>query len=563
MAHASSPPTGRGSSPTSTLDLDRNLIERVCVGDIITRAADVFADRPAIVDGHRTFNFRELNQQANRLGHALLGLGLSRGDVVGVMARNCAEVLIAYFGCAKAGLVCAPVNLGLRGEEIAYCLRDARARVLIVEGALAEAAKGLPAHLPELGRIYWTGDAARADIAKSAGTFASLVATGSDAELEVLIGDRDPVQLLYTSGTTAQPKGVVASHLAVTICALSAAIANRSTPESSILVTLPLFHCALLNGGSIPALTIGAAVVLMPTFDAARAAELIERHRIRTVVFLPVMYGALLADPTARARNLSSVTRAIYAMAPMPEERLKAIHDLFPSADVVLGSGQTEFTPPNTYQRPEHQWSKAGSWGPPTSMTRAAIMSDDGRLLPPGEVGELVYRGPQVMNGYLNQPQATAESFRYGWFHSGDIAWMDEEGVIWFTDRKKDMIKTGGENVASIEVERCLMEHPAVAEAAALGLPHPRWGEAVTAMVVLKPGAKADESTLLAHARARLAGFKIPKAILFEKEFPRTGTGKIQKHVMRERLKALYANAEAIPTDAGAATKPGGTPDKR
>ncbi|MFL6648720.1 MAG: AMP-binding protein [Sulfurifustis sp.] len=545
MAHASTSHPAGGGTPR---ELEHNLIERVCVGDIVTRAADVFADRPAIIDGNRTFSFRELNRQANRLGHALLGLGLKHGDVVGVMARNCAEVLITYFGCAKAGLVCAPVNLGLRGEEIAYCLRDARARVLIVDGALVEAAKGLPAHLPELDRVYCTGDV-QADIPKSAGTFASLVGSGGDAELEVLIGDRDPVQLLYTSGTTAKPKGVVASHLAVTICALSSAIANRSTPESSILVTLPLFHCALLNGGSIPALTVGAAVVLMPAFDAARAAELIERHRIRTTVFLPVMYAALLADPAVRARNLSSVTRAIYAMAPMPQERLKAIHDLFPSADVVLGSGQTEFTPPNTYQRPEHQWNKAGSWGPPTSMTRAAIMSDDGRLLPRGEVGELVYRGPQVMSGYLNQPQATDESFRHGWFHSGDIAWMDEEGVIWFTDRKKDMIKTGGENVASIEVERCLMEHPAVAEAAALGLPHARWGEAVTAMVVLKPGAQADEATLLAHARDRLAGFKVPKAILFEKEFPRTGTGKIQKHVMRERLRNLYANADAA--DAG------------
>lgn len=537
-------------------DLGRNLIERVCVGDIVTRAADVFGARPAIVDGDRMLSFGELNAQANRLGHALLGLGLKPQDVVGVMARNCAEVLVTYFACAKAGLVCAPVNLGLRGEEIAYCLHDARARVLIVEGALAEAAKALPQHLPELERVYWTGAAARTDVPKSAGGFDDLVASGSADELEVLIQDRDPVQLLYTSGTTAHPKGVVTSHLAVGVCALSAALANRTTPESTLLVTLPLFHCALLNGGSIPALTAGATVVLMPTFDAARVAELIERHRVRTVILLPVMYGALLADPAMRKRDLSSVTRAIYAMAPMPEERLKAIHDLFPNADVVLGSGQTEMTPANTFQRPEHQWNKAGSWGPPTAMTRTAIMAEDGRLLPHGEIGELVYRGPQVMSGYLNQPQATEESFRYGWFHSGDMAWIDEEGVIWFTDRKKDMVKTGGENVASIEVERCLMEHPAVAEAAVIGLPHPHWSEAVTAVVVLKPGARADEAELLNHARSRLAGFKVPKAILFEKEFPRTGTGKIQKHVMRKQLQNLYAEDDKARGVAPDATSP-------
>ena len=547
--------TAAGLPVSSSADPGRNMIERVCVGDIVTRAADVFGARPAIIDGERTLTFRELNERANRLGHALLGLGLNPKDVVGVMARNCAEMLVTYFACAKAGLVCAPVNLGLRGEEIAYCLNDARARLLIVEGALADAAKALPQHLPALERVYWIGADAHGDVPKSAGRFDDLVASGRGGELEVLINDRDPVQLLYTSGTTARPKGVVTSHLAVSICALSAALANRTTPESTLLVTLPLFHCALLNGGSIPALTAGAAVVLMPSFDAVRAAELIERHRVRTVIFLPVMYAALLADPAIRSRDLSSVTRAIYAMAPMPEERLKAIHDLFPNADVVLGSGQTEMTPANTFQRPEHQWNKAGSWGPPTAMTRTAVMADDGRLLPHGEVGELVYRGPQVMTGYLNQPQATDESFRHGWFHSGDMAWIDEEGVIWFTDRKKDMVKTGGENVASIEVERCLMEHPAVAEAAVVGLPHEHWGEAVTAVVVLKPGARADEAQLLEHARGRLAGFKVPKAILFEKEFPRTGTGKIQKHVMRKQLERFYENHPTATAPAQAASQ--------
>jgi acyl-CoA synthetase (AMP-forming)/AMP-acid ligase II len=175
-------------------------------------------------------------------------------------------------------------------------------------------------------------------------------------------------------------------------------------------------------------------------------------------------------------------------------------------------------------------------------MTRIAIMDDDGNLLPRGEVGEIVYRGPQLMNGYLNQPEQTEESFKHGWFHSGDIAWMDEDGAIWFTDRKKDVIKTGGENVASLEVERCLMEHPDVAEAAVVGLPHPRWGEAITATVVMKPGAALDEQALLAHCRERLAGFKMPKAIVVKEDFPRTGTGKIQKHMIRDQLQDLFEN---------------------
>ena len=524
--------------------LQRNLIERVCVGDVTTRAAEQYGDRPALIEGERTTTFRELDARANQLGHALLELGLQHQDVVAMMARNCTELLITYFACAKAGLVFAPVNLGLRGEEILYCLRDARARVLIAEGALAEVARLLPENLPDLQAVYWTGTDAQQGIGKSSGTFDDLVASASGAELEVLVRDREAVQLLYTSGTTAHPKGVLTSHLAVTITALSAALVHRLAPGDPLLVTLPLFHCAQLNAGALPAVLSGAPMVLTQAFDAVAAAELIERHRVRTLFMLPMMYGALLAESRVREHDLSSVTRALYAMAPMPQERLKAIHELFPNADVVLGSGQTEFTPPTTFQRPEHQWGKAASWGPATPMTRTAIMDDDGHLLPRGEAGELVYRGPQVMNGYLNQPETTAESFRHGWFHSGDVAWIDDEGVVWFTDRKKDMIKTGGENVASIEVERCLMEHPAVADAAVIGVPHERWGEAVTAVVIAKPGASVTEAELIEHCRRRLGGFKVPKAVQLRGDFPRTGTGKIQKHLMRSELRDFLAGAQ-------------------
>lgn len=520
--------------------LSQNLIERVCVGDIITRSADVYPDRAAIIDGQRSLSYAEFDSQVNRLGHALLGLGLGPQQVVAVMARNGVEILVTYFACARAGLICAPVNLGLRGPEIAYCLRDARARVLIVEDALLEAAAGLPEQLPDLDRVYWTGTDAHADLPKSAGTFDDLLTRGSTAPLETPVFDRDAVQLLYTSGTTANPKGVLTSHLAVTMAGMSNAIAHGNMTGSRALITLPLFHCAMLNSAAVPILISGGTIVLAQAFDARRTAELIEEHQINMMVLLPMMYGQLVGEPSLQGRTFASITRAIYAMAPMPDERLQAIHAMFPNADVVLGSGQTEFTPATCMQRPEHQWSKAASWGTATVMTRVAIMDDQGRLLPRGEVGEIVYRGPQVMNGYLNRPEATAESFRHGWFHSGDVAWIDEDGAIWFKDRNKDVIKTGGENVASIEVERCLLEHPAVADAAVVGLGHPHWGEAIAAVVILKPDQAADEATLIRHCQERLSGFKVPKSILFREEFPRTGTGKIQKHMIRTQLKDFY-----------------------
>lgn len=519
------------ASPTA---LEINLIERVNVGDIVTRSAELYPHTVAIVDGDRRTDYATLDTQVNRLGNALLGLGLQHQDVVGVMARNCTEMLVAYFACARAGLICAPVNLGLRPAEIAWCLDDAKAKVLIVEKALDETAQQvLASELPALQHRFWIGG-------DGADGFDQLLAQGSDTPLEVAVADRDIAQLLYTSGTTANPKGVLTSHLAVTIAGLSNALAHLCGPGVVAYVALPLFHCAMLNSISIPVMILGGTIVLAQGFEPHEAARSFDEHGVQLTVLLPMMYGMLLADPELKSRSFAAMKRAMYAMAPMPEERLHQIHAMFPNADVVLGSGQTEFTPATCAQRPEHQWSKAATWGTATAMTRVAIMDENGRLLPRGETGELVYRGPQVMSGYLNQPEASRDSLRHGWFHSGDVAHIDEDGAIWFKDRFKDVIKTGGENVASIEVERALMEHPAVAEAAVVGAPHPRWGEAITAMVVLAPGAKVDEATLLEHCRRHLAGFKVPKGIVFVDAFPRTGTGKIQKHLIRSELAKHY-----------------------
>lgn len=524
----------------SSNSLDMNLIERVCVGDIIQRSADVFAKRIAVVDGDRQLTYQQLNTLVDQLGHALLGLGLKHQDVVALASRNSVELLVTYFACARAGLICMPVNLGLRPSEIAFCLRDAQARVMIAETHLRETVQAAISAGPNaLQHAFWFGQQGLSP----GEDFTAFMLSGSTTPLEVFVGERDIVQLLYTSGTTADPKGVLTSHLAVTMAGLSNAIAYRCDLDSVALVALPLFHCAMLNSVTVPFLIVGGKIVLTKGFDAEQAAQLIDAQQITFMILLPMMYGLWLTDPAYQGRRFPSMRRAQYAMAPQPTERLKAIHAMFPNADVVLGSGQTEFTPATCMQRPEHQWSKAATWGTATAMTRVAIMDEQGQLLPPGEMGEIVYRGPQCMQGYLNLPELSQQSYRHGWFHSGDMAHIDEDGAIWFKDRYKDVIKSGGENVTSIEVERCLMQHPAVAEAAVVGVPHERWGEAVVASVILLPGQSMDEAALIAHCRERLSGFKVPKSIVIVDEFPRTGTGKIQKHLIRSKIRTLFTNA--------------------
>jgi acyl-CoA synthetase (AMP-forming)/AMP-acid ligase II len=494
-----------------------NLIQRVCVGDVLTRGAEHHGAKLALVDGAHELTYAELERRSNAVGRALLELGLERGEPVGILGRNSWELVATYFACAKAGLVAQPVNLGLKADEIGWVLEQTGARVLVVEEALA----GLAAALP-----------------RPEHTFVGLddLAAGDGSTLEALVEDRDPVQCLYTSGTTSRPKGVLTSHLAVMMAALSAALRIKLDDRDTAVIPLPLFHTAALNTILMPTLVTGGTAVLLPGYEAGAVLDALAERRATHILLLPMMWQELLSRPELRERDFSSLRLCIYGMAQMPAERVAELGETF-GADVLLGSGQTEFLPPTVLQLPEHQAERSGSWGTATALTDVRIMDEDGHLLPRGEVGEIVYRGPHCMLGYLGDPEATEEAFRDAWFHSGDVGYLDEEGVLWFTDRKKDMVKSGGENVASIEIERTLLAHPAVTDCAVVGLPHEHWGEAVTAFVA----GTAGEDELLAWCRERLAAFKVPKRILVVEQFPRTGTGKIQKQPLRQTHRDLYA----------------------
>lgn len=525
---------------------ERNLIQRVNVADSLTRSAAAGPDRLAVVDGDRSWTYAAFDAWVSRLARGLTDRGYARGDALALASGNSAEFLAVYYACARIGLVCVPINLGWRAAEVAYVLGHSRARGIVVEAQLvdsiAEALATVPAVAdvvvaPGLGGTHGTEPADRAWT-----TLEEL--EGPDGPVEVPVEDRDPLSYLYTSGTTSFPKGVAASHLAITMESFSAALDSGWRPDDRFLAMMPMFHTAQLNAFCTPAVLVGATVHVARGFEPEAFLTVVERDRITQVFGLPMMYRAALEHDSFGSRDLSSLRRAVYAMAPMPEPLIRACLQGY-GCDFALLFGQTEMSPCTTLFRPEHQLSHIGAVGTPITGVRVAVMGPDGELLGPGEQGEIVYRGPSTMNGYLDDPEATAEAFRHGWFHSGDVGSFGEDGVLWFADRSKDVIKTGGENVASLEVERAVYTaDPGIAEAVVVGLPHARWSEAITAVVVPKEGVTVDPDALVAALRERLDGYKVPKAVIVADELPRTSTGKIQKNVVRERHAGHFAEGE-------------------
>ncbi|MFC7448699.1 AMP-binding protein [Rhodococcus daqingensis] len=524
-------------------ELEVNLATRTSLGDALTRSARMFGARTAIADRGRSVTYAELDRAAESVAGALLDAGLARQQPVAMLMGNSWQFVATYFACAKAGLVAMPVNVVLAPEDIAWILNDSGTTTIVADAAFGPLLDKILPGLDSVTSVVLVGAEPAATVGGlDARSWEDLAARGTSGPVEVLVEDRDTAQCLYTSGTTSRPKGVLASHTAVFVAGLTNALMQGGSwggDHATLVNVLPMFHTTGLNTLVLPTLMIGGTVVLPGPFDPGAVLDAIESHRATHVMFLPIMYRALLGAQAATARDLSSVRLCIYAMAPMPGELLDQVDEAFPNAAVILGSGQTEVVPATVLQWPEHRHTKANSWGPPVPTVEVQIMDGAGALLPAGESGEIVYRGPHVSSGYWNNADANRAAFAHGWFHSGDVGHLDEDGVVWFTDRLKDIIKSGGENVSSVEVERVVAAAPGVQECSVVGLPDDRWGEAVCAVVVATDAdiAPAElEAQVIAHAKLHLAGFKVPKRVIVLDALPKTATGKARKHELRADL---------------------------
>jgi fatty-acyl-CoA synthase len=481
--------------------------------------------RVALVHEGAALTYAELDDRCRRLATALRDLGVGRGDRVAYLGPNHPTLLESLFATAALGGIFVPLNWRLTVPELTYVVADCGATVLVCAPDLADAARSVAdddstavVHTVELGAA-----------------FEQLVATAPAHDLDRTVALDDPALILYTSGTTGRPKGATLSHGNVTWNCVNVLIDTDLQSDEVALVCAPLFHVAALNMISMPAIMKGATVVLMGQFDPRRVLGLIESYRVTVLFGVPAMLNAMSQAPEWPTADLSSLRRVLCGGAPVP---LATIHTYL-ERDVVLlqGYGMTETSPGALFLGADRAADKAGTAGVASFFTDVRVVRPDGEEVAPGEKGEVVIAGPNIMLGYWDPATAAPEGGGVGsgggWFHSGDVAVVDDEGYVTIVDRLKDLIISGGENIYPAEVEDAIYAHPAVAECAVIGVPDERWGEVGRAVVVRREGASVDEAALLAHLDGHLARYKQPKSVVFTDALPRSGAGKVLKNQLR------------------------------
>ena len=500
------------------------------IGFWLTKRELLNGNREALVDGGRRLTYRQLNRRVNQLARFLQGMGLKRGDRCAILAYNCLEFVEVIFATAKLGLILVPLNWRLAPAELSFIISDSGAETLFFDPEFAAAVESLKGKTA-LRRFISIG---QKEIAGATGYEKALTSQrDEEPEPDRTVELDTPHIIMYTAGTTGRPKGAILGQGASFWNAVNMSLCVDLTSKDRTLTVLPLFHVGGIGLYTLPTLYQGGTAVIQRTFDPKVTFRLIKDERIDVLFGVPAIFLFLMQDPEFKSGTMSRLRSVMSGGAPLPVSLIHQYHE----AGIILqqGFGMSEAAPGIAALDRDRALAKAGSIGRPLFHMEVRIVDDQNHDQAVGQTGELLIRGPNLMQRYWNRPEATAEAFTEGWLHTGDLARMDEDGDLYIVERKKDMYISGGENVYPAEVENTIFELPQVAEAAIIGVKDKTWGEVGRAIVVLKPGQKLTETEVLNFLKGRLAKYKVPRSVVFVDQLPRNAAGKVLKNVLKEK----------------------------
>lgn len=513
------------------------IIRRQTLGDVLHRTALRVPGKTAIICGDIQWTYAEFDALVSRLAASLSQIGTVQGDRVAVLARNSHGFAALRFALARLGAVLVPINFMLKAEEVAYILRHSGASILATDSGLADVARAAAALKTEIREFIWLPSEDPSEPSVGMHRFDEMISCEA-ALPAVNLASTDLAQIVYTSGTESTPKGAMLTHDAVLWQYVSCVVDAEIAAEDLALHALPLYHCAQLDVFFGPAIFVGSTNIITSKPVPENLLALMGKFEVTSFFAPPTIWIALLRSPLLDPDKIASLAKGYYGASIMPVEVLRELASRLPKVRFWNLYGQTEIAPLATMLGPDNQLRKLGSCGRAVLNVETRVVDDRMQDVRPGEVGEIVHRSPHLMLGYLNDDERTKASFDGDWFHSGDLATIDAEGFISVVDRKKDMIKSGGENVASREVEEMIYRLPQVSEVAVIGLPDSRWVEMVTAVIVLKMGQSLSEAEVISHCGTHMASFKSPKRVVFTDTLPKNPSGKL----LKRELRRLYAS---------------------
>jgi acyl-CoA synthetase (AMP-forming)/AMP-acid ligase II len=511
------------------------------IGELLVLNSNRYPEKTAIVQGEKKLSYRELNNRVNRLAYHLMDMGVQKGDAVGFMLLNSAEFAEIYYATQKIGALAVPMSFRLVPREVKYILDNAKCKVFFYGAALAGQVEPVKSDLATVTQTICVGEAVPGETY----SYDALTKEGNASEPEVVLHSQDRARIQFTGGTTGRPKGVVHTHRSTFMVCVSGLLAQRICDSSETMLNhVPMFHSAGLNLLNM-CIAVGGKLVIVETFDPEQIMGIIQKEGATYLCLLPpVTYLRLMDLPEFKNFDTRSITKLLTAAGNLPAKVALKIFDAFPNATLLYGYGLTESGPTGTLHRISREMvesdpGKLKSVGPEMPFVELRVVDDNGNEVAPGEIGEAIFRSPMNMECFFEQPELTAETIIDGWVHSGDYVRKDPaDGLVYYMDRKKDMIKSGGENVYAKDVELIILEHPAVENCAVIGLPDPKLDEAVTAVVKFHAGASATEEEIIEICKKNLASFKKPRRVIVVDEFPLDAIGKIRKFKLRERYSA-------------------------